>query len=293
MEITTAVVKPFSGRLEAAGCGNPQRAAETLLAHVLGCRPLEIYFRDIRADQQAELEQLIVRAEQGEPVQYITGQVNFRGVEIRCDRRALIPRPETELLVEAVLERVRNSAFAADPASLCIADIGTGTGCIALALLDELPDARVTGTDLSREALDLARENAERLGVSNRFKTIEADLLDGMAEHSLDLIVSNPPYIASGVCAELDRSVRDFEPHRALDGGEDGLDLIRALAGQAAKVLKPGGALFLEIGYDQGAAVSRCLREAGFQQIEIRKDYAGHDRIVCANEKGRVPMFGK
>jgi len=281
MEITTAVMQRFSGRLAAAGCGNPKNTAETLLAHVLGCRPLEIYFREFPFEQRAELEALTVRAERGEPVQYITGQVHFRGVEIRCDRRALIPRPETELLVEAVLERVRDSAFAADPAALCIADIGTGTGCIALALLEELPDAVVTGTDISRDALDLARENAERLGVSNRFKTVESSLIDGMAEDSLDLIVSNPPYIASGVCAELDRSVRDFEPHRALDGGEDGLDLIRALVVGAARVLKPGGALFLEIGYDQGSAVFRCLKEAKFKQIEIRKDFSGHDRIVC------------
>jgi release factor glutamine methyltransferase len=272
-------------RLAAAGSGNARRAAEELAAHVLGCRPLEIYFRDLTPEQAAELEALAARAERGEPIQYIIGHVDFRGLEIRCDRRALIPRPETELLVQAVLDRV------AEASSLCmqrqdaaaartIADIGTGTGCIALALLSELPDAEVTGIDISPEALSLARENAERLGLSRRFHGLENNLLDGFEEGSLDIVVSNPPYIFSRVWKTLEPCVRDFEPQLALDGGGDGMDLIRPLVAQAARVLKPGGGLFLEIGYDQGEAVFQCLEKAGFRDVSIRRDFSGLDRIV-------------
>ena len=274
------LIKQREARLAAAGSGNAKRAVEELAAHVLGCKPLEIYFRDITPEQQAELEKLIVRAEQGEPIQYIIGHVDFRGLEIHCDPRALIPRPETELLVETVLSSIGNRQ-----SSIIIADVGTGTGCIALALLAELPNAEVTGVDISSEALALAHENAERLGLSERFQPLGNNLLDGFAEASLDIVVSNPPYILSDVCKTLDASVRDFEPKLALDGGADGLDLIRPLVEQAARVLKPGGRLFLEIGYDQGDAVFQCLGKAGFAKVRVVKDMAGLDRIVYGEKR--------
>lgn len=277
-------IRQFEARLAAAGNGNPKRSVEELAAHVLGCKPLEIYFKTITPEQQAELEKLVARAEQGEPIQYIIGHVDFRGLEIRCDRRALIPRPETELLVEEVL---KSKGEGQKP--LRIVDVGTGTGCIALSLLAELPNAEVTGIDVSPDTLALARENAERLGLSGRFKTLQNNLLDGFLENSLDVVVSNPPYIVTKVCAALDASVRDYEPKLALDGGVDGLDLIRPLVSQAARVLKPGGGLFLEIGYDQGAAVAQILKTAGLQQVEIKKDLSGHDRIVV----GRRPRPNK
>jgi release factor glutamine methyltransferase len=194
---------------------------------------------------------------------------------------------------------------------LKIADIGTGTGCIALALLAELPNAEVFGVDVSPDALALAKENAERLGLAGRLKTLESDLLSCFVEKGrdasprrprtagtavptnleFDIIVSNPPYILSevlaapepggeGGCKTLDVSVRDFEPKLALDGGADGLDLIRQLVEQAALVLKPGGGIFLEIGYDQGPAVCQLLQKSGFKNVAIRKDFAGLDRIV-------------
>ena len=260
-------------RLTAAGNGNARRSVEELAAYVFGCKPLEIYFREVTPDQVAELETLTVRAERGEPIQYILGSVDFRGLEIGCDRRALIPRPEAEQLVE----QVRDSGFGD---TVKIADVGTGTGCIALALLAELPDAEVTAVDISSEALTLARENARRLGLGDRLQTIETSLLTGFEAESLDIVVSNPPYIFSGVWANLELCVRDYEPQLALDGGEDGLDLIRPLVEQAVRVLKPGGGLFIEIGYDQGDAVSRCLELNGFQKITITRDLAGHDRIV-------------
>ena len=270
------LIKQLEARLAAAGSGNAKRAAEELAAHVLGCKPLEIYFKTITLEQAAELEKLIVRAEQGEPIQYIIGHVDFRGLEIRCDRRALIPRPETELLIDAVL-----SSSITYHSALRIADVGTGTGCIGLALLSELPNAEVIGIDVSPDALALARENTGRLDLLNRFQALENNLLDGFEKNSLGMVVSNPPYIFSEVCKNLDRSVRDFEPKLALDGGTDGLDLIRPLTEQAARVLKPGGGLFIEIGYDQGSVVCQLLEKAGFKNVAVIKDLAGLDRIVC------------
>jgi release factor glutamine methyltransferase len=269
----------LESRLNAAGSGNAKRAVEELAAHVLGCKPLEIYFKTITPEQQMELERLIVRAEQGEPIQYIIGHVDFRGLEICCDRRALIPRPETEQLVEQVLQAVASGEWRV-ASELKIADIGTGTGCISLALLHELPNAVVTAIDISPDALALARENAGRLGLLDRFQALENNLLDGFEADSLDVVVSNPPYIFSEVWKNLEPCVRDFEPKLALDGGADGLDLIRTLVKQASRVLKAGGGLFLEIGYDQGLAVSKLLEQHGFQQVETIKDLAGLDRIV-------------
>jgi release factor glutamine methyltransferase len=280
----------------AAGNGNAKRSVEELTAYVLECKPLEIYFRDITPEQQTELEKLITRAEQGEPIQYIIGHVDFRGLKIHCDRRALIPRPETERLVEEVLKSKVQSLKSPN-----IADVGCGTGCIGLALLNELPNAQVTAVDISPDALALARENAARLGFSKRITFVQGSLLnvdatpsscqvgagrdEGVAptlfkENSFDMVVSNPPYIQSRVCRDLDVSVREFEPQLALDGGEDGLDLIRPLVEQAARVLKPGGGLFLEIGFDQGEAVQQILLNHAFQNVEIKKDLADLDRIV-------------
>jgi len=276
-------------RLVAAGNSNPKRSMEELAAHVLGCKPLEVYFRKITPEQEAELNALIARTESGEPTQYIIGHVDFRGLEIACDPRALIPRPETELLVEEVLSKLETRNL-----KLEIADVCTGTGCIGLALAHELPNAQITAIDISPAALALAKENAERLGLSDRFQCLESDLLSAFmvdaascrvdqrqdASAAFDIVVSNPPYIFSKVWKNLEPCVRDHEPQLALDGGQDGMDLIRPLVKQSARVLKPGGGLFLEIGHDQGQAVFQCLENSGFQNVRVIKDYAGLDRIV-------------
>ncbi len=280
---TTECFQGLEKRLAVAGNGNPKRSVEELAAHVMGCKPLDIYFREMTAEQEAELEALIARAEQGEPIQYIIGHVDFRGLEIHCDPRALIPRPETELLVEAVLSSIGNRQSTID-----IADVCTGTGCIGLALAQELPNAKVTAIDISPEALALAKENAERLGLSGKFQCLENNLLEGVEENSLDVVVSNPPYIFSKVWKKLEPCVRDHEPQLALDGGEEGMDLIIPLVEQAAKVLKPGGGLFIEMGYDQGKAIFQCLENSGFQNVQIIQDYAGLDRIVIGEWNGGV-----
>ena len=280
-------------RLALAGSGNPKRSVEELAAHVLGCKPLEIYFRELTVEQESQLETLIARAELSEPIQYIIGHVDFRGLEIACDPRALIPRPETELLVDVVLENVdatpssrhiRKERDEGVASTLKIADVCTGTGCIGLALAHELPSAQVTAIDISPEALSLARENAEQLGLSEKFQCLENNLLEGIDENSFDIVVSNPPYIFSKVWKNLEPCVRDHEPQLALDGGEQGMDLIIPLVEQAARVLKPGGELFLEIGYDQGQETSCTLRKAGLENVRIIKDYAGLDRIVAGSK---------
>lgn len=312
----TACFQRLKKRLEAAGNANPKRSVEELAAHVLGCKPLEIYFREISPEQEAQLEKLMVRAERGEPIQYIIGHVDFRGLEIQCDPRALIPRPETELLIDAILENVdatsssRHNCRERDEevaSTLKIADVCTGTGCIGLALAHELPNAKITAIDISPDALSLAKENAERLRLSDRVEFVQGDLFnvdavfagvtvwaprhsgkerDGdiastfFADSSVDIVVSNPPYIFSKVWKNLDPCVRDHEPQLALDGGEDGMGLIRPLVKQAARVLNPGGSLFLEIGFDQGEAVFQCLEKSGFTNIRIIKDLADHERIV-------------
>ncbi len=268
-------IQPLIKRLVLAGRDNAKRSVEELTACVLDCKPLEIYFKEITPKQKYDLERLIIRAERGEPIQYIVGHVDFRGLKIHCDPRTLIPRHETEQLIHLVLSSTSHS----QPA-IRIADVGTGTGCIALALLSEIPNAEVTGIDISPTALALACENAKRLGLTERFHPLENNLLKGIDEASFHFIISNPPYIPSGNWKNLDASVKGHEPRIALDGGLEGLDLIRPLIRQAAHVLRPGGSLFLEIGYNQGPSIFQLLEKSGFQNILIQKDHAGLNRII-------------
>jgi release factor glutamine methyltransferase len=202
------------------------------------------------------------------------------GLQIHCDPRALIPRPETELLVETVLaSMIRLEAGLGKPR---IVDIGTGTGCVALALARAHPEAEYTAVDRSPAALELARENAHRLGMDSEIRWCENHLLDGFEAGRFDAAVANLPYISTRDWQELSSTVRDHEPRAALDSGPSGMELIEELAMQARKVLRSGGQLFLEFGFDQGEAVNRCLREAGYRNVGITRDLQGHERIAAA-----------
>ena len=218
------------------------------------------------------------RVSQGEPIQYVLGQWDFRQLTLKVDSRALIPRPETEQLVDLVL---RSETLKRVPKPL-IVDVGTGTGCIILSLAKEMKDGFFVGLDISPEALSLAQENAVQCGLAERVHFAESDGCGELDPESVDILVSNPPYIRSVVVEGLPRHIRDHEPRLALDGGADGLEVYRNLLLDAVMILKPGGALFFEIGEDQGVALHDLLQDHGFTAICIHKDYAGHDRFVSA-----------
>jgi release factor glutamine methyltransferase len=280
------LISSFEFRFDASGIDNARRVTEELLAHVFQCKPLEIYtgaasgFKS--SSEQFEiirkLEPMAERIEKGEPLQYVIGNVDFWGLQIKCDSRALIPRPETELLVEEVL----SCRILTDMQPATVVDVGTGTGCIVLTLAKQRPDASFKAIDSSAEALSLARENAAFHGLEERVFWMKNNLLDRFAPNSADVIVANLPYISSKDWNELSPSVRDYEPQKALDSGPTGMELIEVLALQARSILVPDGMLFLEFGYDQGKAVKECLNQLGYYDVTIKHDLAGLDRIAIA-----------
>ena len=270
-----------------AGKGVPDAAvaAELLVARLLKCgrgflaphldeTPPERYLEAMRRGMS--------RLVGGEPIQYVLGEWDFRRLTLKCDRRALIPRPETEELVTRVLKFLQ-SYRPAEGGRPLVVDVGTGSGCIALALASEFPEADYLGIDISAEAIALARENAARCGLAERVKFAVADGLDDFDEPgSLDVLVSNPPYIPTATCQTLDPRIRNFEPMNALDGGPEGLDFYERLTIDALNLLRLGGGVFFEIGDGQGPALEKLLFDAGFDSIKIEKDYAGHDRYASA-----------
>lgn len=267
--------------LAEAGRSEARTLAEWLVAAAAGLGRLEVWIRSERvldAAASARLDGWVRRVARGEPLQYVLGTAPFMGRDFACDARALIPRPETEELCARVLADAKGWAHPA-PA---IADVGTGTGCLAVTLALECPAAAVTAIDLSPDALALARTNARRFGVEDRIVWRQDDLLTGVRAGSLQAVVSNPPYIAEAEWAHLDPEVRDHEPRLALVGGADGLAVIRRLIEQAGHALAPGGRFWMEIGHTQGPAVRECLAQHGFRAVVTHRDCAGHERLVEA-----------
>lgn len=267
--------------LEAQWHDESSLLAEHLLSRAIGCRRLELnlhYNSALSSEADSRIRKDVSRLNLGEPLQYVLGDADFMGHIFRVDRRALIPRPETEQLVEMALG---DSGLWSRPAPL-VCDVGTGTGCIAAALALERPRSVWLATDRSPDALALASENLALHGLQPRVQLLCCDLLSGFAEATLDGVVANLPYVKSPDWALLPRHIRDHEPRLALDGGLDGLDLIRRLITQARRVIKPGGRIFLEIGADQGEAVAMWLTREGFQRVAIQHDLAGHARVVHA-----------
>ncbi len=269
-------------RFTSEGLQAPRVDAEVLLAHCLGVERIQLYARFDQPLQEKELTTFkgtIKRRLAREPVAYITGSKGFWSLELQVDRGVLIPRPETELLVELAL-----GLLDGDGEGRTIVDVGTGSGAVALAVKKERPAAQVLAVDMSEDALAVARRNAESLG-------LDVDLLQGDLLGALpgavrpDLILSNPPYVADGDLQTLEPEIRDWEPGAALFAGPDGLDVIRRLCGQAADRLEPGGWLLCEIGMSQGEGAGGIFREAGFQEVQVKQDLAGLDRVVM----GRNP----
>lgn len=261
---------------------HPERArldAEALLRHLLGCDRafLLTHGQDVLgAESAVRYDVLLGRRLAGEPIQYITAEVEFYGLPFRVTRDVLIPRPETEHLVERAIE------LAAGLAQPRIVDVGTGSGAIAVALAAGLPHAAIPAIDVSAAALGVARGNAERNGVAGRIRFLEGDLLGPVATEKFDLVVSNPPYVPESDRGSLAVEVREYEPALALFGGEDGLDAYRRLIPAAHTVLVPGGWIALEIGYEQDAAIRELLAKAGFERTGFTADLQGIPRVVHA-----------
>ncbi len=270
-------------RLREAEISSPDLDAAVLLGQVLGASRAMLYAHPERVLSEAEASSyatLIERRAQGEPVAYLTGHREFMGLDFLVDRRALIPRPETELLVERALAVVRQRDEAA-LRDLRVADIGTGSGAIALALAALEPRLPlIYATDVSAEALALAEENARRLGAADRVRFLRGDLLEPLPE-PVDLLLANLPYVAPEEARLLSADVRRYEPSLALFGDDDGLGHLRRLLSSAPPLLKPGAVLLLEFGYDQRARLARVIAQAlPGAQVRFISDYAGWDRLV-------------
>ena len=263
--------------------------ADVLLAHALGVARTALYAhpdRQVPPDRLGVFRELLRRRADRVPLQYLTGRVSFMGFELKVDRRALIPRPETEWLVEAALDH------APEGDGLRFADVGTGSGCIAIALARALPHAGGLATDLSPDALVLAAENARRLGVGDRIAFLGGDLLEPVRRlgATLDLICSNPPYVTAEEYATLAPEIRDHEPRSALVAGEAGMAFYRRLFREAPACLRPDGVLAVELADSACASVVRLLGGvADLEPVEVRRDLAGIERVLLARRKGSWP----
>ena len=287
--MTTSIAEAIlqgAHKLRQAGVPEARREAGSLLAYVLGRDRTFILSHaegPIGGEQAERFRQYLERRAQGEPLQYITGHQEFFGLDFEVTRDVLIPRPETELLVETALELFNGS----DRAPF-ICDVGTGTGCIAISLLHELPQARATALDISPDALAVAKRNAARHSVAERLEFVLSDCFASLdpGQSSFDLIASNPPYIEEGAMAGLQTEVRDFEPRLALAAGADGLAIIRRLLPAAASFLKTGGYFLFEIGFNQAAPVEQLVDPKIWKLLDIYKDLQGIPRTVALQKLG-------
>jgi len=283
MDIKEAIAAATE-RLAQEPIGPPRMAAETLMMFALGCDRAHLFAhpeRSLTQDEQLKFEDAVAQRASGKPLQYITGVQEFWGLEFVVNPAVLIPRPETEHLVEATLERMRASGMG----NSRLIDVGTGSGCVALALASELPNAEVEAVDISFVALEVARTNAQRLGLAARVKLYESDLL-ARAGGGYDFIVSNPPYVGRCESDKVQKEVREHEPDVAVFGGEHGLDIYRRLIPQAWEKLKSGGWLLMEIGFSIEAQVRALLGE--WSEVSAVADLQGIPRVVMA-KKPLVP----
>ncbi len=273
-----------SRRLRSVGLGSADLEASLLVGMVTGLNRLALLTQtatELTPEQWACLDAFLVRREKHEPFQYLAGKQEFMSLEFEVGPGVLVPRPETEHLVEAVLDRIADSPRP-ESGEWLLADVGTGSGAIAVTLASYVNDVRVVATDLSPEALEFARRNAERHGVAERLEFRLGDGLAPLADRAgeFDILVSNPPYIPTGEIAGLDPEVRDFEPRLALDGGEDGLAILGILARDGLSLVKPGGWLAVEVMAGQAPRVEHLL--ASWRDIDVIKDLQGHQRVVLA-----------
>jgi len=277
--------------LDGKGVESPRVSAERLLADVLGLTRIEIFMQHDRPVLGAELDRyrdLVRRRAGGEPLQHILGETEFFGRPFKVEPGVFIPRPETERLVEIAASLLApGDRNLLEPVAV---EVGTGTGIVAVSLALEVPRLAVWATDVDPAAADLARRNAHRHGVEGRVTVLEGsrfDPLPARLKGAVDLLVSNPPYVRTAEIEELQVEVRAHDPRAALDGGADGLVFYRALASGLGAWLRPGGAVAVEIGADQGEQVPPILAASGVQELAVHKDYAGRDRVVTGRLAAR------
>jgi release factor glutamine methyltransferase len=264
--------------LKKRGNDSARLDAELLLGRVLKLDRIGLIMQSERPLAPAELNgfrELFKRRRQGEPVAYLLGEREFFGISLRVDARVLIPRPDTERLVEVALERTRERSMLGGALDLC-----TGSGCVAIAFARSRPTWSVTAVDISAEALAVASDNSHRTGAVRNLRLLQGSLFGPVAGQRFDLVTANPPYIPSAELAELPVDVRAFEPQLALDGGPDGLDLVREIVARAPAHLTPGGLLALEICADQGPRATEILRQHGYADVQLARDLGGRDRVV-------------
>jgi len=278
---TRTLLAWIADRFAAAGLDSPRLSAEILLTHVVGGDRLGLYTDPDRPATDAErdrLRGLVKRALDHEPVQYLVGVWSFYGIELATDKRALIPRPSTETLAERVLVEAKSRPIGT------LVDLCTGSGCVAIALATRLPETRVIATDVCADALSLAAENVERAGLADRVELREGPLFDPVAgEGPFDAIVTNPPYIPDREWADVEANVKDHEPHKALRGGSDGLDLVRPILDEAPGLLSPSGLLAVELAASHARTVLRSAeRDERMAEAELIADHEGHDRVLLA-----------
>jgi release factor glutamine methyltransferase len=284
-EMTTTLVQAWTSardRLKVAGVDQPVIDARVLLEAAADASRTDILtdpHRPLTDEQIATLESYLERRTKRQPVSHIVGRKGFWKIMLSVTPQVLTPRPETEMLVGLALQSFEERA------QFSVLDLGVGSGALLLAILAERPGARGLGVDVSEEALAVARENAANLGLEGRTVLLRSDWAAGLQDASFDLVVSNPPYIASAVIETLDPEVKDHEPRLALDGGPDGLDAYRVLAAEVLRVLKPEGLFALEIGHDQGPAVEALMRGNGGDDVRVLRDLAGKDRVVAGRKK--------
>jgi len=284
MHSVLEIIKKTTDFFAAKGVESARHDAEVIIGHALGLKRMQLYVQFERFLTEPELERirpLIKRRAQREPLSYIIGNTEFATVQLKTDRRALIPRPETEELVEHVLAECRLEAD-----DLRLLDLGTGTGCIALALASALPEASLTAVDASDEALALARENAALNKLDARVRLLRSDWYAALgAEEPFDVIVSNPPYLTAEETAETQPEVQEHEPHSALSAADAGMADLRRIITGAPRFLKPGGLLALETGIDQHGALLTLLQQSGFPEPRSLRDLSGRDRFLLARLK--------
>jgi release factor glutamine methyltransferase len=283
MQLKQAVDAAFK-RFTTHDVPSPRLNAELLMMLVLGRERAYLYAHpdlELTPDEEFHYDKVVDERARGVPTQYITGHQEFWGLDLLVSPAVLIPRPETEHVVETVLELVKELK---PPATLKLVDIGTGSGAIALALASELPRAEIHACDISDDALEMARLNAARLGLEQRINFRKSDLLSAYAGEKFDFVVSNPPYVGESEMDKVQKQVREFEPKIAVFSGEEGMDIYRRLIPEAREALKPGGMLVVEIGFSSEQKVRELLED--WADVQVTADLQGIPRVISAKRQG-------